>query len=290
MSRLNEHLAHIQSEVVPQRGAAQNGLSPDYVVEIEARAQPPLLVRGLEQWNAGRFYDQHETLEWLWRATPDPVRDLLKGIIQGGVGAYHVQRHNRRGALGKWTGATGYLEPFIGHYPYGIDTTTLRSHLVAARFALLADEGEPPDWVSHEARAQALAIHWSPRPAEPRVTNLLRRLDRAWQESEFSVEAALAGLDERTATPAIRERATALGTSKLHTAVCCFGAAPALVEPLDPPAAWPALLRWLTHAHETLREPLGFLTDAALPPLASLLEATIEQDFYRAGQIAALRE
>ena len=35
---------------------------------------PPLLRRGIEQFNAGEFFDQHETLEDLWRAETRPVR------------------------------------------------------------------------------------------------------------------------------------------------------------------------------------------------------------------------
>jgi len=79
--RLKQHLEHILTDVVPQRGAAQAGMNEPYIKEIEARLQPAHLVRGLEQWNAGSFYEQHETLEWLWRATPDAVRDALNFSI-----------------------------------------------------------------------------------------------------------------------------------------------------------------------------------------------------------------
>ncbi len=50
---------------------------------------PQELTRAIEQLNAGELFEQHETLELLWRATREPVRDLYHGILQIGVGLYH---------------------------------------------------------------------------------------------------------------------------------------------------------------------------------------------------------
>jgi predicted transcriptional regulator len=305
MSRLREHLDHIRDDVVPQRGAAQDGLDELYIKEVEARAQPPHLVRGLEQWNAGRFYEQHETLEWLWRATPDPVRDALKGIIQSGVGAYHVLNGNRRGALGKWTGAIGYLEPFEGLRPYGIDTGALRRDILALRQALLDDDREPPDWPAHQARARALRVHWEPRIAEPRVTALLRRIDRAWQDSPSSLEAAVAGLAAREAdvvvsppAPSIRNILAELASQKSEIVACCFDGS-TVVEAHLALEEWRRFRRWLTEAHDALREPVGFLRDSELDSecvhagesvrIEEVVQATIERDLFYAGQIQLLR-
>ncbi len=60
---------------------------------------PPLLLRGIEQFNRGEFFEQHETLEELWRAEPDDVRYLYQGILQVGVGFLHLSRGNYRGAV-----------------------------------------------------------------------------------------------------------------------------------------------------------------------------------------------
>jgi hypothetical protein len=259
MSRLHEHLNHIRDDVVPQRGAAQGGLDEHYIKDIEARAQPPLLVRGLEQWNAGCFYEQHETLEWLWRATTDPVRDALKGIIQSGVGASHVLHGNRRGALGKWTGAVGYLEPFDGLRPYGIETGALRRDILALRQALLDDIGEPPDWPMHQERASALRVRWEPRVAEPRITALLRQVDRAWQDSPHSIETSMTGLTMQEADfvaspagPSIRRILKEIGRDKLEVVACCFDRTTIEMEH-QAPDEWRRFLRWLTEAHEALR-------------------------------------
>ncbi|MDQ4077977.1 MAG: DUF309 domain-containing protein [Chloroflexota bacterium] len=307
MARLQQHLDHIRTEVVPERGAAQEGLGEGYVEEIEARAQPPHLVRGLEQWNAGRFFEQHETLEWLWRATDEPVRDAFKGIILSGVGALHVQRRNRRGALAKWTGALGYLEPFEGLYPYGIDIAHLRGQVRGAREALLADEEEPPDWEVHLGRIEEFRVRWELRVAEPLVTALLRRFDRAWQDSPLGVEPNMEGLSEEEAkwVPApgvrsIRDLIVHLGTAKELTANRCFGDGKLDPSDVAPPERWRKLNQWLVDAHEAVREPLGFLRDEELEslramfgremPIEQIVEAGIEHDFYHAGEINRLRE
>jgi hypothetical protein len=59
---------------------------------------PPELIRGIEQFNAGEFFDQHETLELLWRDTRTPVRGLYHGILQVGVGFHHWGNGNFHGA------------------------------------------------------------------------------------------------------------------------------------------------------------------------------------------------
>ncbi len=59
----------------------------------------PLLRKGIEQFNAGEYWECHETLEKLWRAEPRPVRDLYQGILQIGVAFYHLRGGNYDGAI-----------------------------------------------------------------------------------------------------------------------------------------------------------------------------------------------
>ena len=59
---------------------------------------PPELLRAIEQFNAGEYFEQHETIETLWRDTRAPVRDLYHGILQIGVGLHHLRRGNFHGA------------------------------------------------------------------------------------------------------------------------------------------------------------------------------------------------
>ena len=46
----------------------------------------------------GEFFEQHETLELLWRDTRTPDRGLYHGILQVGVGFHHWRAGNFHGA------------------------------------------------------------------------------------------------------------------------------------------------------------------------------------------------
>ena len=85
--------------------------------ELQPRARcgdaPPAgLLRGVEQFNERAYFEAHETLEELWNAEPDVCRVLYKGILQVGVGCYHLLRANQRGAALKLRSGADYLEPF----------------------------------------------------------------------------------------------------------------------------------------------------------------------------------
>lgn len=73
---------------------------------------PALLLEGIRQFNRREFFRQHETLEELWRGEPDDVRYLYQGILQVGVGLYHLQRGNYRGAVSKLEGGLEKLRWF----------------------------------------------------------------------------------------------------------------------------------------------------------------------------------
>lgn len=62
--------------------------------------------------NEGRFFEQHETLEILWRATEAPVRGLYHGILQIGVGLHHWSRGNHHGASVLLSEGIDRLRPF----------------------------------------------------------------------------------------------------------------------------------------------------------------------------------
>lgn len=85
--------------------------------ELQPRARchdapPAELLRGVAQFNQREYFEAHETLEELWNAEPDVCRVLYKGILQVGVGCYHLLRGNWRGATLKLRAGAEYLEPF----------------------------------------------------------------------------------------------------------------------------------------------------------------------------------
>ena len=65
------------------------------------------------QFNRGEYFEQHETLELIWRAErDDTVRNFYKGILQIGVGCYHLTRRNPTGAIKVMTRGIAYLRPY----------------------------------------------------------------------------------------------------------------------------------------------------------------------------------
>jgi len=101
---------------------------------------PPLLRRGIEQFNAGEFFEQHETLEDLWRAEARPVRRLYQGILQIGVAMHHLRRGNHHGTTVMLERGTGHLRPF-GPVCQGVDVAGLLA--ATARVRLEVDRLGP---------------------------------------------------------------------------------------------------------------------------------------------------
>ena len=73
---------------------------------------PPQLIEGIAQFNRGEYFEQHETLELLWRAERRDIRYLYQGILQIGVAFHHLRRHNHHGTVYMLTRGARYLAPF----------------------------------------------------------------------------------------------------------------------------------------------------------------------------------
>jgi predicted metal-dependent hydrolase len=73
---------------------------------------PPELLEGIAQFNRGEFFEQHETLELLWRAEQRDIRYLYQGILQIGVAFHHLRRLNHHGTVYMLTRGPRYLAPF----------------------------------------------------------------------------------------------------------------------------------------------------------------------------------
>jgi uncharacterized protein len=71
-------------------------------------------LRGIELFNSGLYWEAHEVWEEEW--TPDrrgPDSAFYKGLIQVAAGCLHYTRHNRRGAVNKWSSGAEYLRPYL---------------------------------------------------------------------------------------------------------------------------------------------------------------------------------
>jgi predicted metal-dependent hydrolase len=73
---------------------------------------PPLLYVGIEQFNRGEYFEQHETLEALWIEEPREIRRLYQGILKVGVGFYKLRLGNYRGTVNHINGGIAYLRRF----------------------------------------------------------------------------------------------------------------------------------------------------------------------------------
>lgn len=85
---------------------------------------PPLFYTGLEQFNCGQYFEQHESLEEIWILEPRPIRYLYQGILKIGVGFYKLRLCNYRGTVNHINGGIAYLEP-LGERCLGVDIARL---------------------------------------------------------------------------------------------------------------------------------------------------------------------
>ena len=91
--------------------AAEPAAAADAVVD-GPESLPDLALRGIEEFNRGEFYECHEYLEEAWMQEYRRVRFLYQGILQVGVGFYHLGNGNWRGATGLLRGGTTRLKEF----------------------------------------------------------------------------------------------------------------------------------------------------------------------------------
>lgn len=62
-------------------------------------AMLPEAAIGVEEFNKGHFFEQHEHFETAWMAEPRPIRDLYQGVLQVGLAFLQIEQGNWAGAL-----------------------------------------------------------------------------------------------------------------------------------------------------------------------------------------------
>lgn len=118
---------------------------------------PDALRRGIAEFNAGLFFEQHETLEDLWHAEPRPVRDLYQGILQIGVGLHHRRRGNHHGAVTLLAKGIALLHDYTGVCQgvdlsrLVVDATTVLTELELLGAARMAEACVPAPFVRESA-------------------------------------------------------------------------------------------------------------------------------------------
>jgi predicted metal-dependent hydrolase len=91
---------------------------------------PPLLLKGIAQFNRGEYFEQHETLEDLWRAERREIRRFYQGILQIGVAFHHLRRANYHGTVYMLTRGSMYLRRFPPQCQ-GVDVAALLADAAA---------------------------------------------------------------------------------------------------------------------------------------------------------------
>jgi hypothetical protein len=97
---------------------------------------PELFYVGLEEFNSGRYFEQHETLEELWLEEPRHLRRLYQGILKIGVGFYKLRLGNYRGTINHINGGIAYLQRFEDTC-LGVDVARLIKEAAQVRDSVL---------------------------------------------------------------------------------------------------------------------------------------------------------
>ena len=110
----------------------------EYLQALDCGCQeplPPLAVAGVEKFNAGEYYPQHDLFEEQWMKTESPVRDLYRAILQVGIAYYQIERGNYRGALKMLLRSVQWLL-ILPDECQGIDVKQLRADAARVRAEL----------------------------------------------------------------------------------------------------------------------------------------------------------
>lgn len=98
---------------------------------------PPLAQQGVEKFNAGEYYPQHDLFEAQWAQTEGSIRDLYRAILQVGVAYYQIERGNHRGALKMLLRSVQWLA-ILPDVCQGVNVRQLREDSYRVRAALEA--------------------------------------------------------------------------------------------------------------------------------------------------------
>lgn len=72
---------------------------PIHYIEGWDDALPANARKGLEEFNRGEYFEQHESLEMAWIAETRAIREMYQGILQTGVALLQIERNNWAGAI-----------------------------------------------------------------------------------------------------------------------------------------------------------------------------------------------
>jgi predicted metal-dependent hydrolase len=113
-------------------------LDSEVIEQLDCECQeelPPLGKQGIEKFNAGEYYPQHDLFEEQWMHTEGPVRNLYQAILQVGIAYFQITRGNHRGALKMLLRSVQWLS-ILPDVCQGVDVKQLREDSYRVRAEL----------------------------------------------------------------------------------------------------------------------------------------------------------
>ncbi|GCD33395.1 hypothetical protein OEIGOIKO_01114 [Streptomyces chrestomyceticus JCM 4735] len=89
------------------------------------RSPREALTEAQDLLDRGLPFHAHEVLEDAWKMSPEPERQLWRGLAQLAVGLTHAARGNAKGGAALLLRGTGAIAPYADTVPYGIDVPGL---------------------------------------------------------------------------------------------------------------------------------------------------------------------
>jgi predicted metal-dependent hydrolase len=90
------------------------------------------VLKGMDEYNDGFFFEAHEIWEDVWYVSPLPARTFLQGLIQLAAAFVHLARHEYPGTVRLLGAAIEKLSDFAPAYQ-GIDVARLVDEASRAR-------------------------------------------------------------------------------------------------------------------------------------------------------------
>lgn len=134
---------------------AKSPLNQPLLTPEELPARLVELYDAIDQFNAGWYFESHETLEDLWMVTPLPARTLMQGVIQLAAAFVHFARGEYPGIFKLIDASSEKLAQFAPA-ALGIDIDGLLASMARARGEL-------------EALGSAAFRSWDDRGSLPRI-------------------------------------------------------------------------------------------------------------------------
>lgn len=79
---------------------------------MTAPQDDPRLLKGIEEFNQGLFFECHETLEEIWLEDHGEDRKFYQALIQIAAGYFKLQQNVPAGALKLWSMGLAKIEPY----------------------------------------------------------------------------------------------------------------------------------------------------------------------------------